>query len=57
VGEDTYGWNHEYGWGDDGVKWYRVKMDNGAGAIRDRYDKEVFEHMFNYATCSSSSGT
>jgi hypothetical protein len=57
VGDDTYGWNHEYGPGNDGVKWYRVKMDNGAGAVRDRYDKEVFANMFQSVSCSSSSGT
>lgn len=56
VAGTTYGWNHEYNWGDSGYGWYRVKMNDGAGGVVDRYEKADFTNMFSYSSCSSSSG-
>jgi len=42
VGENTYGWNHEYR--SDG--WHRVTMDDGSGAQVDRYPRRDFSEMF-----------
>jgi len=55
VGDSTYGWNHEYGWGDDGFGWYRVKMKDDEGDVVDRYETAAFADMFTESTCSSSS--
>lgn len=57
VGEQVHGWNHEYGWGDDGLGWYRVKMGDGAGGVVDRYEQVDFADMFQYSLCEESSSS
>jgi hypothetical protein len=56
VDGNTYGWNHEYGWGDDGFGWYRVKMGDGSGGVVDRYEKVDLSSMFINSDCTTSSG-